>query len=128
MAATNYDGADVRALVTAGDLSTSQWRGVTTDAAGLLVRAGSNQRHLVGVLISTPPAGKSGSYVTEGQVKVEAGAAIPLVNGGTPLTTDSVGRFVAATTGQHVQAIAYKTAAAAGELIEAELGYKGLAA
>lgn len=129
MAANTYTPSDLRAVLASADLSASQWCAMKLDANGKLAVAGANQRHIAGVLVDDPAAAnRSGTVLTRGRVKVKAGAAISLADGGTPLTTDASGRFVTATTGQFVHAIAYEAAGAANVLIEVELATRAVAA
>lgn len=102
---------------------TGQYRAVKRTATGIVL-CGANSNDFLGVLQDDPKAGEAGTVKTRDVSKVVAGAAFVT---GTELTSDATGRFVTATAGQHVLAVALEPAAAAGELTSAEVGRRGLA-
>src|SRR5438132_1483749 len=81
-------------LVAAADLSASQFRCITTDAngAGIAPSAGGT---IIGVRQNRPSSGQAVTVMTSGVSIVEAGGAIPLISGGTPVKTDAAGKVVA---------------------------------
>lgn len=100
-------------LVSAADLSASQFRFVDVNSAGkaaLPTLAGP----VVGVRQNKPKANEATTIVHDGISIVEAGGAITL---GGLVTTDATGRAVAATTGQISAGRALETASGAGVFI-----------
>lgn len=77
-----------------------------------------------GVIVDDVASGEAVTFGTSGVEMVVAGAAI--ANRG-PVTSDTQGRAIAAsTTGHSINGIALETASAAGEVIAVLVGYKGL--
>jgi len=80
--------------------------------------AGAGAR-AIGVNIDTAPsAGRGLAVVTQGTVKVEAGAAVAA---GALVAPDATGRAITATGGAQYSARALQAATAAGDIIECEL-------
>ena len=80
-------------LPAGADLRTSLFRGVTTDVNGKAVLPAAG-RAIIGVINNKPGLDEAVTIVHSGIVMAEAGAAIPLLAGGTPVMTDALGRFV----------------------------------
>lgn len=75
------------------DLSTSLFRGVATDANGKVVLPGAGT-WIVGALNNKPRLDEAATIVNTGVAQMEAGAAIPLLAGRTPVKVDATGKVV----------------------------------
>lgn len=102
--------------------TTGQYRAVKRTTTGFVL-CGANSPLFLGVLQDDPKAGENGTIKTDGVTKAVAGAAFAA---GLQLTTDSAGRFVAATTGQQVLAVSLEPAAALGDITTVNAGRVGL--
>lgn len=124
MAGAQYpDPGSLRSYATTSDLSAARGKAVTWNGTTLAV-AGANQRHIFGVLVDDPKSGAAGTVQTRGMVVARSGASF---SAGALLATDASGRFVTATTGQFVQALAIDAAGAADVYVTVELGPQAVA-
>lgn len=110
-----WEGKDVPALTATGTGAS-----VATSTAG---GSGSSTtstkgQNIYGVLQNKPrAAGHAATVMINGTSKAVAGAAIPLLSGGTPVKTTAGGRFVPASEGDVVAGYALTAADANGDLI-----------
>ena len=88
--------------VAASSLAASQFLAVVTDAAGKIRVNTTAGAAILGVLQDKPVAGQSGQIMSTGATKWVAGAAIPFIDGGTPVMSDNAGRCVPWTTGNEI--------------------------
>lgn len=104
----------------AADLTNQQYHLVRLAAADRTVNVASldTDSGLWGVLLNKPRAGEAASVLLLGLGKVTAGAAL---TANALITTNGSGRAVAATSGDYVIGRALEAAAAAGDVITAEI-------
>jgi hypothetical protein len=107
-----------------GDLTGKLWRFGKETSTGVLACSVAGER-ADGIISGGYPtlptaAGDDLDLDIERLMKVEAGAAF---SSGDPLTTDSVGRAVTATSGDNINAIACDAATAAGQIIGVRAPY-----
>ncbi len=102
------------------DLSGDQFR-IMTLSSGQVVRLTSSSGDAVGVLQNNPDAqGDAAEVAYAGQVKIIAGAAVAQ---DALVMSDTVGRAITSTgSGTKILGKARKAVAAAGELLEVDLG------
>lgn len=115
-------GRKIGHLVSAVDYSarvTFQFRSVTMDTTGKIIRSSAAATRIVGILYNAPRAGFAATVIVDGTIKWEAGAAI--ATPGLLLTNDNQGRCVVATTGQLIHGVSQQSAGAAGEIISVEV-------
>jgi hypothetical protein len=98
-------------------------RFVKFDTTGKVVQAAASTDFVAGV--SSQPTTGAGQVaeIYDGIVMVEAGAAVPLLAGGSPVMVDSQGRAIAyvAGAGVNVAGLAITAAGAAGELLTVKI-------
>lgn len=99
-----------------------QYRAVKRTATGFAL-CGAADVDFLGVLQDDPKLGESGTIKVGQATKAHAGAAIAITD---ELTTDSTGRFIAATTGNVVVGRPLEAAAAAGDLFAMEIRPGGI--
>jgi hypothetical protein len=114
--AVDFGGQDI--TVTAGaDLTGKRYHAVKMQTNGTVVLAGVDGEQCVGVVQNAPTgAGKTGRLRINGVSKVVAGAA---VEEGAELSANTSGRFVTASAGQYVHAVALEPADADGDIVRA---------
>jgi hypothetical protein len=107
-------------LVADADLSANQYQVVRVVSANRVNIASQNSVYrAVGVLQNTPKAaGREATIAVNGETKVMAGAAI---TAGLPISHNSSGRAIAATSGLAVLGFALEAAGADGDIIRALL-------
>lgn len=114
-------------LVASADLSAVQYRFMELDSNGKVQACNSAGEASIGVLQNKPAAAGRAAEICGmvGTSKVVAGAALATL--GVYITTDNVGRAIAATSGTVRHGVLRSLAGAAGELVTVELGAFGLA-
>jgi|SRR6185503_10990090 len=107
----------------AGDLSAKQYRFVNQDSNGRVDVAGDGA-NAIGVLQDDPAAIDRAACVMvgDGLTKIEAGAAF---SANANLGSDSVGRAIAAATGDYVLGRAREAATAAGQIVSMVFNKRG---
>ncbi len=107
-------GLDVGYVVANADLSASQFCAVKVGGADLnVVLASSGGEAILGILQNKPTAGQAADVRFTGISKAKAGAAY---SRGALLMTDSSGRLITATSGNHAVAMALEAAGGANEI------------
>jgi hypothetical protein len=98
-------------------------RFVKLNTTGKVVQAGASTDYVIGVSSQPTTAAGEVAEIYDGIVMVEAGAAVPLLAGGTPVMVKADGTAIPWVTGAGVQVagVALTSAAAAGELISVKI-------
>lgn len=117
------DNSPIRRL-SGADLTGKLWRFGKETSTGVVACSVAGERAdgiIAGGYPTLPTAAGLGfDMAVERLMKVEAGAAF---SSGADLTTDTVGRGIAATAGDNVNAIACQAATAAGQIVEVRAPY-----
>ncbi len=103
-------------LPAGADLTSSLFRGVTTNSSGKVVAPGAGQA-IIGVINNKPDTNEAATIVHSGIAQVEAGAAITLSSNGTPVKVDSSGRVVPQSTSGVCVGWALEAASGSGIII-----------
>lgn len=103
-------------LVAGVDLSASQFKAVITNATGQ-ARLPAAGGIIAGVVQNKPKSGEAATVVASGISFMVAAAAIPFIDGGTPVKVDATGAIVAQGGTGIAVGIALEAASGAGVII-----------
>jgi hypothetical protein len=117
-----YQNQNVHTFVSAGDLSTSQFRFLTVNTGGKVEVSGEGD-DVIGILLNDPNgADQSAQVATFGISRIEAAEAI---DGGAKVTPNASGQAVTAGSGDDVAGIVIDGASGAGEIVSIFLNPRG---